>query len=132
MQAARLLLLAAFSLSSVLGRLASIMSTPVLDKKGSNSRWTYYNVEVGLGACGTPLRNSDFVVALSHGDFGQGFPGRHCGKAITLRYGGKSTRAKIMDDCQSCPKEGLDLSPSLHEFFSPLSNGIIYGEWEFA
>jgi hypothetical protein len=53
------------------------------------------------GACGTVNTNDDFIVALNAEDFGEGYPGVHCGKTITMSFGGKTAQAKIMDKVRS-------------------------------
>jgi hypothetical protein len=40
---------------------------------------------------------SSQIVALNADQFGSGYPGPNCGKSITLKYGGKTATAKIMD-----------------------------------
>ncbi|KAG5350207.1 hypothetical protein C0989_012199 [Termitomyces sp. Mn162] len=101
-----------------------------LHKRFSNSRWTFYNV--GLGACGKVNVPSDFVVALNSAQYGQGFPGPNCFKKITMTYQGKTATATIVDKCPGCPVGGLDLSVGLFTFFAPESQGVIFGEWNFA
>ncbi|KAG6880134.1 hypothetical protein C0992_005218 [Termitomyces sp. T32_za158] len=48
-----------------------------------------------------------------------------------MTYNGKTTTATIVDECPGCPSGGLDLSVGLFEFFAPLSDGVIFGEWDF-
>jgi len=93
------------------------------------ARWTWY--EVGLGACGKTNVRSDFIVAMNIPQFGEGYPGRHCGKTITMTYNGKTTEAMVMDKCQICPPAGLDLSPALFNFFAPPETGVLFGTWKF-
>ncbi|KAJ7465853.1 hypothetical protein B0H11DRAFT_1733636, partial [Mycena galericulata] len=42
---------------------------------------TYYQPNGGLGACGEPLQNSDFIVALGAGHYNEG---SHCGQTISV------------------------------------------------
>ncbi|KNZ74310.1 hypothetical protein J132_07362 [Termitomyces sp. J132] len=72
------------------------------------------------------------VVALNSAQYGQGFPGPNCFKKITMTYQGKKTTATIVDKCPGCPVGGLDLSVGLFTFFAPESQGVIFGEWNFA
>lgn len=129
MQLTQLFTLVALSAWGLMGGLAAPLSTRSLEKRVSGSKWSFY--DAGLGACGTVNSNSDFIVALNAEDFGGGYPGVHCGKTITMTYGGKTTQAKIMDMCPGCPKGGLDLSRGLFSFFDSQDKGIIYGDWEF-
>ncbi|KAK2460568.1 hypothetical protein APHAL10511_007038 [Amanita phalloides] len=94
-----------------------------------NARWTFY--DVGLGACGKWSHPGDYMVALNAVQFGFGFPGPKCFKSITMRYGGQSVNAIVMDRCIGCPFGGLDLSPGLFEAFASKSEGVIYGTWFF-
>ncbi|THH01713.1 hypothetical protein EW026_g1043 [Hermanssonia centrifuga] len=62
----------------------------------SNARFTFY--DVGLGSCGQNNVPSDFIVALNTPMYGDGYPGPHCFKSITIQWGGKTTTATIMDE----------------------------------
>ncbi|TEB36177.1 hypothetical protein FA13DRAFT_1787658 [Coprinellus micaceus] len=95
----------------------------------SGSRWSWYHTETGnAGSCGRMLRNSEFVVAMNVPQYKAG----NCYKSITLSWRGKQTRAQIVDMCPGCPYGGLDLSPSLFQFFTGLGTGIISdGQWWF-
>ncbi|KAH6919051.1 hypothetical protein BKA70DRAFT_1176807 [Coprinopsis sp. MPI-PUGE-AT-0042] len=129
MQLTQLFTLVALTSWGFLGGLASPIAVRPLEKRVSNSKWSFY--DAGLGACGTVNSNDDFIVALNAEDFGDGYPGPHCGKTITLSFGGKTAQAKIMDRCPGCPKGGLDLSRGLFSYFASQDTGIIYGEWNF-
>ncbi|KAJ2911941.1 hypothetical protein MD484_g8473, partial [Candolleomyces efflorescens] len=102
----------------------------LLDKRQSDhSRWSWYDTQTGnAGSCGRMLRNSEFVVAMNVPQYRAG----NCFKFITLSWRGKTTRAQIVDMCPGCPYGGLDLSPSLFQFFTGLGTGIISdGTWWF-
>ncbi|PAV15991.1 expansin family [Pyrrhoderma noxium] len=99
------------------------------DLNTGTSKFTYYNVSVGLGACGLLNNEEDYTVALNEAQFGSGYPGPHCYEKIKISYGGKETTAVIMDKCPGCPSEGLDLSPGLFGFFQDLGTGVIHGSW---
>ncbi|EKM83012.1 hypothetical protein AGABI1DRAFT_111543 [Agaricus bisporus var. burnettii JB137-S8] len=98
-------------------------------KRVEHARWTFY--DVGLGACGKTNVPSDFIVALNSPQFGGGYPGPHCFQTITMKYGGKTAKAQIMDQCPGCPYGGLDLSRGLFDFFASEDLGVIYGSWSF-
>ncbi|KAH6919069.1 hypothetical protein BKA70DRAFT_1088494 [Coprinopsis sp. MPI-PUGE-AT-0042] len=129
MQLAQLFLFVALSSYSAVAGPASFVPATTLERRVSNSQWSFYNVQSPT-ACGTFQSDSDFIVALNAQDFG-GFPGRHCGKTITLRRNGKTAKAQIRDICVTCPQGGLELTPSLFKVFSPLDAGTIVGDWEF-
>ncbi|KAF9009389.1 RlpA-like double-psi beta-barrel-protein domain-containing protein-containing protein [Cyathus striatus] len=102
-----------------------------LYKRFSDTKWTFYDVEVGLGACGKQNKDSDFTVALNSAQFGGGYPGPHCFQTITMKYNGKTATATVMDECPGCPYGGLDLTRGLFSYFDSQDRGIIYGEWWF-
>lgn len=54
-----------------------------------------------MGACGTEIESSDFVVALSQETFGTAYPSKYCGKWINIEYQGKSARAQILDSVRA-------------------------------
>lgn len=97
------------------------LSSPVT---GSNSesckttgRLTYNNFSgsgpgsSGGGACtGGFYSDSQLVIALATPIFNGG---SNCGKEVTIRYGGKSVKAVVVDECASsdgCPANALDAS----------------------
>jgi len=101
-----------------------------LDRRATtNSKWSWYDTETGnAGSCGRTLKNSEFVVAMNVPQYQAG----NCFKSITLSWHGKQTRAQIVDMCPGCPYGGLDLSPKLFEFFTPLGTGLLWdGTWWF-
>ncbi|KAJ6586052.1 hypothetical protein B0H19DRAFT_924663 [Mycena capillaripes] len=59
---------------------------------------SWYQPDGGIGACGTVLQNTDFVVALGvdHWDLSQ------CGKTVTVQYGGTSIEVTVADRCAGC------------------------------
>jgi hypothetical protein len=63
---------------------------------------TYY--DAGLGSCGdTNNGDSEYVVALAHGLMGLQSNGNpNCGRTITVRYKGKTTKAVAKDKCMGC------------------------------
>lgn len=61
---------------------------------------------------------SDFIVALNSPQFGGGYPGPNCGRALTISYGGKTTTAVVRDQCPGCGYGDLDMSRGLFNFFA--------------
>ncbi|KAH9977123.1 hypothetical protein BGW80DRAFT_1287483 [Lactifluus volemus] len=96
-------------------------------------RATYYQIDVGPVACGGNYKNSDFVVALSIGDFSGPFPSYPCFKTITITCLGKTATAQIVDKCGSCPHAGLDLTEALFNYFTngDLGKGVISCDWSY-
>ncbi|KAF9552446.1 hypothetical protein CPC08DRAFT_698582 [Agrocybe pediades] len=100
-----------------------------LERRFDNAQFSFYNIETGLaGACGRFFSNSNFVVALN---FAQFQVDSHCFQQINITAAGKSTIAEIVDECPTCPEFGLDLTLGLFEFFAPLSDGLLFGSWDF-
>lgn len=97
-----------------------------LTKRVDNARLTFF--QPGLGACGSTNGPGDFIVALNSPQYAGG---QHCHEMITITFKGKSTQAQIMDECPGCPFGGLDLTPSLFEFFASKDDGVIEASWNF-
>ena len=95
---------------------------------------THY--EVGLGSCGWTNNDSDWVVAMPHAMMNNpANPNDNplCGKFITLAYAGKTHRAWIVDTCEGCDGQSLDLSPSLFAAVAPSGNGRVQSvDWWFS
>ncbi|KAK0488499.1 riboflavine-aldehyde-forming enzyme [Armillaria novae-zelandiae] len=89
---------------------------------------TWYTPNGGFGACGTPLQNSDHIVALSSGQYAGG---THCGKHIGVNYNGKFIDATIGDLCPGCGPNGIDLSSSAFQVLAPLGVGRIQVNWNY-
>ncbi|KAI0315842.1 hypothetical protein OF83DRAFT_1061406, partial [Amylostereum chailletii] len=71
------------------------------------------------------------VVALNADQYGGYWKSDYCFQTITISYGGKSTQAKVVDECPGCPYGGLDLTQGLFEYFASTDKGVLYGEWSF-
>ncbi|KAJ7786348.1 RlpA-like double-psi beta-barrel-protein domain-containing protein-containing protein [Mycena metata] len=97
------------------------------DAHTGDKEFSFY--DVGLGACGGTNVDSDFVVAIN---VAQWDGGANCNKEIIITYNGKEANAKVVDQCMGCLVFGLDLSPSLFDFFADEDLGRIHGEWSFA
>ncbi|KAK0497531.1 riboflavine-aldehyde-forming enzyme [Armillaria luteobubalina] len=89
---------------------------------------TWYTPNGGYGACGTPLQNSDHIVALSSNQYAGGV---HCGKHISVNYNGKSVDATIGDLCPGCGTNGIDLSSSAFQVLAPLDVGRMQVTWNY-
>ena len=97
-----------------------------LTRRFDNQRMTWYRD--GLDACGWSNTPDQFIVAISESLFGSG---EHCGKSLTISYGGKTATATVADRCEVCPEYGLDLSEGLFSYFAPESQGILQAQWSF-
>ncbi|CEL52352.1 hypothetical protein RSOLAG1IB_00892 [Rhizoctonia solani AG-1 IB] len=91
---------------------------------------TYY--QTGTGACGQFNNPGDFIVALNSAQYGGGYPGPNCFKAISICAKGKCVGATIVDECPTCGYGSLDLSQGLFEQFASTDAGVFQMTWSFA
>ncbi|PBK91869.1 barwin-like endoglucanase [Armillaria gallica] len=89
---------------------------------------TWYTPNGGLGACGTPLQNSDYIVALSTAQYAGG---ANCGRVIRVSYEGRSVVVTVRDLCPGCLSGGIDLSPSAFQQLASLDVGRMQVTWEY-
>ncbi|KIJ33565.1 hypothetical protein M422DRAFT_183065, partial [Sphaerobolus stellatus SS14] len=80
------------------------------------------------GACGEYNVASDYIIALSIPQYGNG---ENCGKPVTITYGDKTTHAIVADRCEACPYGAIDLTNGLFSYFAPLYEGLIYVDWHY-
>jgi len=112
--------------------LVAALFTPV--RRAFSGFATFYYTQTGnAGSCGDYLQDTDFTVAVNSGQYN----GDMCHKLINIRAFGKSTQARVMDQCPegggNCHWGDLDMSPSLFQFFAgDLGVGKFPMEWEFA
>ncbi|KAF5330275.1 hypothetical protein D9758_014457 [Tetrapyrgos nigripes] len=110
---------------------SSNSTSPVLEKRvDHHGRGTWF--EVGLGNCGKWSVDSDKIVAIAKSRYDEN-NGANCGQwvSITDQKNGRHAYALILDSCQSCGRQDLDMSPSLFKQFEPLSIGELNIEWNF-
>ncbi|OAV98996.1 hypothetical protein PTTG_02455 [Puccinia triticina 1-1 BBBD Race 1] len=97
---------------------------------------TYYSP--GLGSCGQQSGNQDLIVAVSHSLYDSYEGGNQdgnslCGKSIRASYGPNSIVVSVVDRCEGCSTNDLDLSPAAFRRLSPLNTGRLHGiRWTFA
>lgn len=98
--------------------------------KGGSLTMNRYNG--GLGACGTPVSDSEMAVALAVDTFGTATVDRMtglttnkwCNKKIEITNDGKTAIATILDRCEGCTNGGLDATPALWDALTGgLGNG---------
>lgn len=98
---------------------------------------TFYNT--GLGACGVTNSDNHPIVAVSKDIFEQynpssGNPSHNslCGRKVEITWQGKKEMAFAMDECPSCDKSSLDLSPSVFARLDSKDKGVLDGiSWRF-
>lgn len=103
-----------------------------LHKRFTAPRLTWFYASRGVGACGSHVSVSDFVVALNAPQYGNlNAVSKYCYKGITITARGKSVHATIVDACPECAYGSLDMSTSLFSYFASMDVGILTGTWEF-
>ncbi|KAF7366054.1 Barwin-like endoglucanase [Mycena venus] len=83
----------------------------------------------GLGACGNPIQNSDFAVALSSTNYAGG---AHCGQNVNVNFNGASITVTVADLCTGCEADGIDLTQGAFQALADPSVGVIEVNWDFA
>ncbi|KAL0961551.1 hypothetical protein HGRIS_006490 [Hohenbuehelia grisea] len=107
----------------------ALATTIFLEVSAFTGRASFYDPN-GVGACGIFNNPSDFVVAITPGHWANG---AHCGRTVTVTSGGKTIQVKVVDECFTCPADGIDLSTGAFQQFASLSAGIIDNVvWNFA
>ncbi|KAK9506990.1 hypothetical protein O3M35_008828 [Rhynocoris fuscipes] len=102
----------------------------------SNSKhgdMTYYNL--GMTACGRTYSNSDHVAALAFGHFTAANPNNDpmCGRRVRIvdPSSKKQVEVTVVDKCQACKMNDIDVSPSVFQQLKPLSVGRTQVKWQF-
>ncbi|KAJ7838184.1 riboflavine-aldehyde-forming enzyme [Mycena olivaceomarginata] len=80
------------------------------------------------GACGAPMQNSDFIVALSSAHYQSG---AHCWQHLDIQYNGKHIDVTIGDLCVGCGTDSIDLSQGAFATLADLDVGVIPIQWNF-
>lgn len=93
---------------------------------------TYYQVATDMSApsaCDSVSTSEEPVIALPVGVMTDNH--EYCGKYVTIKHGGKSTQAKVVDKCMGCDNTSIDLSSGLFEkIMGSLDYGRVSGvEW---
>lgn len=95
---------------------------------------TFYSVSADN--CGTSSTDADFVCAISHSLYETSVNGEdvssYCGKSINITYNGKTITVKVVDSCESCDDNHLDLSPAAFEALASPDLGVIDISWAWA
>ncbi|EDR15021.1 expansin family protein [Laccaria bicolor S238N-H82] len=97
----------------------------------STGQGTFY--ATGLGSCGITNKDTDYIAAVSHLLYDQGYAGVNpnnnpiCGRTVTATYQGKSVTVAVTDRCEGCAITDLDFSPSAFNQLADFSVGRISG-----
>lgn len=98
---------------------------------------TYYDPSVGMGSCGYSNGKDELVVAINHGDMGNGAnpnSNPHCGKYINIYdEAGKPVQAKVVDTCPVCTPGAIDVSEPVFKMVRPNGDGRVHNvQWDWA
>ncbi|EHK25048.1 expansin-like protein [Trichoderma virens Gv29-8] len=89
---------------------------------------TWYNT--GLGACGHVNNDNELVAAVSHSLYDREHP---CGRQIRVNYKGRSEVVTVVDRCEGCAENDLDLSPAAFRgVVGDLGVGRTTATWDWA
>ncbi|KAH9456071.1 hypothetical protein MJO28_006083 [Puccinia striiformis f. sp. tritici] len=98
---------------------------------------TYY--EPGMGACGLTNNSGDMIVAVSKllydsfpSERGNPNTNKVCGKRIRATYKGKSCDLTVVDRCEGCLHDDLDMTITAFEKLGSKEEGRLHGmTWNF-
>ncbi|KAI0682058.1 hypothetical protein C8T65DRAFT_597685 [Cerioporus squamosus] len=98
------------------------------DRRSSFTAY-YYHPNGRVGACGAPVQDTDFTVALSADEYASGANGwRHI--RVNLNYPGRFVGATVVDLCYDCNSGNIELSPSAFQQFASLDADVGLGtDW---
>ncbi|KAG7443373.1 uncharacterized protein BT62DRAFT_1034137 [Guyanagaster necrorhizus] len=84
---------------------------------------TWYTPNGDYGACGAPLQNSDYIVALASNQYAGG---ARCWKHISASYRGNFVNATVGDLCPGCRNNQIDLSSTAFKKLAHLDIGLLH------
>lgn len=94
---------------------------------------TYYSV--GADNCGTSSTDSDYVCAISQQLYNtvanSESISEYCGHKINITYNSKTIQVTVVDSCESCDANHLDLSPTAFSALADQNLGVIDITWEW-
>jgi len=126
-----------FNLNTLLVLFAFLLATINTALAGGIHRGDITFYQPGLGACGRFNSASDKIAAVSHTLFDQFTPGGNpnrnslCGKRIQVTFGSRRVIVTMVDRCEGCGPNDIDLSPSAFARLDSLNAGRIRGSWKF-
>lgn len=113
---------------------SSSTSTSIFDSSVVHSGVaTYYSV--GADNCGTSSTDSDYVCAISQQLYNtvanSESISEYCGHKINITYNSKTIQVTVVDSCESCDANHLDLSPTAFSALADQNLGVIDITWEW-
>ncbi|KIR52992.1 hypothetical protein I315_04450 [Cryptococcus gattii Ru294] len=117
---------------ATLAALSLVSAAPSFEKRDdSQGTATYYSAS-GLGACGSSISDSDYIVAMNSAQYDSSV----CNKQIWAWNAAtqKLAFATVVDECPSCSSGDLDMSTSLFNYLSDgnLNEGVFDVKWNYA
>ncbi|CAL8579927.1 hypothetical protein XPA_005658 [Xanthoria parietina] len=103
--------------------------------QGIQGDLTYY--APGLGACGRYNTASDKICAISHITYDAYANGPNpntnplCGKQIRATRNGKSVEVTVVDRCEGCKANDIDLSPTAFNQLAKAAEGRVPVTWSW-
>ncbi|TCD70225.1 hypothetical protein EIP91_004406 [Steccherinum ochraceum] len=113
-------------------RASPIPGDAILQKRAYTGKATFYSV--GLGACGQQNVDTDPVVSIPIGLFGNAYPSPDCNKRVTITNtaNGRVAHGTVLDECPTCGPSDLDLSKLLFlQLADNLGEGLVPVTWSF-
>lgn len=106
-------------------------SAALVERRSQTGKMTYYTP--GQGSCGKTHTENDLVVAISqsmYGTYANPNASPMCAKSASIKCGGKTIKAAVVDKCMSCGKADIDVSPAVFKQCGALSAGVITVTWD--
>ncbi|AAW47097.1 hypothetical protein CNN00760 [Cryptococcus deneoformans JEC21] len=117
---------------ATLAALSVVSAAPSFEKRDDSQGTATYYTASGVGACGSTISDSDYIVAMNAAQYDSSV----CNKQIWT-WNAATQRlafATVVDLCPSCSSGDLDLSTSLFSYLSDgnLDQGVFDVKWGFA
>ncbi|RYO89616.1 hypothetical protein DL766_000424 [Monosporascus sp. MC13-8B] len=96
---------------------------------------TYYDPEGAPWAYGRRHLGSDKVASVPFSHYGNcpnpnDYPS--CGKTVRIHCNGKTTTAKVVDECEGCAGDSIDVTKAVFGGLADLDLGCVQVTWEWA
>jgi expansin len=101
-------------------------SNPAPEEEEESGEATYYDAD-GVGACGSPTKDSDLVAAINGAQYSKA----NCGRCAAVTGPRGSVVVKILDKCPGCSSGDLDLSQTAFAKIAKMSEGRVKITWHF-
>ncbi|KFH41751.1 hypothetical protein ACRE_075360 [Hapsidospora chrysogenum ATCC 11550] len=117
------------TLAQLLALATAVMAAPSSQERAAGHRGSVTYYHPGLGACEQVHGDRDMVGAVSKLRFDVSRP---CGKRVRVRGPAGQATITIVDRCDGCAHDDLDLSPAaFRQAIGDLGIGNTQAEWEW-